>query len=72
MVIRNATKEVERIERVINVLVDNRELAGLVGKTVADWILRRKAYEPEEQAQLEANRDRLAAELAVLDAEISR
>lgn len=56
---------------VINVILDNKELAGLVGKTISQFFFMRHEFTDEQKAQLDAHFDDLSAREARLHDEIA-
>jgi len=67
---KSLTSRVKVASDVINVLLDNKELAGLVGKTISQFFFSRHEFTAEEKAQLDAHFDDLSAREARLESEI--
>lgn len=61
---------IKRAAAVTAVLVDNPEVAGLVGKTLADFFFRKGEFTAEQKAHIDAHFDDLSAREARLQAEI--
>lgn len=61
---------VKKVAAVTAVLVDNQEVAGLVGKTLADFFFRKGKFTAEQKADLDAHFDDLSARESRLQDEI--
>lgn len=58
---KSLTSRVKVASDVVNVLLDNKELAGLVGKTISQFFFARHEFTAEQKAQLDAHFDDLSA-----------
>lgn len=67
----NLTNRVKIASDVVNVLLDNKELAGLVGKTISQFFFARHEFTAEQKAQLDAHFDDLSSREARLQDEIA-